>query len=141
MIGIPGCKHIAASREPVARLQPIQISASGIDAAELARREFTSRNRKTKGTASHRGNCYHRKPWAAPALAVHNNNLIALWQNSDVAETKMRAIGSAGSASSVAVNAESPTGAFANDTLFMVYIAKEKEKRSIWLSPAKKWVG
>jgi hypothetical protein len=74
-----------------------------------------------------------------PALAVHDNNLVALWQNSDVAETKMREIGSAGSALSVAVNAESPAGAFANDKLFVAYIAKEKEKRSIWLAPAKKW--
>ncbi|HSE17030.1 MAG TPA: sialidase family protein [Pyrinomonadaceae bacterium] len=72
-----------------------------------------------------------------PALAVHDNNLVALWQNSDVAETKMREIGSAGAALSVAANAESPAGAFAHDTLFVAYIAKEKEKRSIWLSPAR----
>ena len=72
-----------------------------------------------------------------PALAVHDNNLVALWQNSDVAETKMREIGSAGAALSVAANAESPAGAFAHDKLFVAYIAKEKEKRSIWLSPAR----
>jgi hypothetical protein len=72
-----------------------------------------------------------------PALAVHDNNLIALWQNSDVAETKMREIGSAGSASSVAANAELPAGTFANEKLFVAYIAKDKEKRSIWLSPVK----
>jgi hypothetical protein len=68
-----------------------------------------------------------------PALALWDNNLIALWQNSDVAETKMRDIGNAGAALSVAVNAELPAGAFANDKLFVAYIAKEKEKRSIWL--------
>jgi len=68
-----------------------------------------------------------------PALAVHDNNLIALWQNSDVAETKMREIGGAGSAASVAVNAELPAGTFANDKLFVAYIATAKEKRSIWL--------
>jgi len=72
-----------------------------------------------------------------PALAVHDNGSVALWQNSDVAETKMRAIGSAGSASSVAANAELPAGVFANDKLFVAYIATEKEKRSIWLSPVK----
>jgi hypothetical protein len=72
-----------------------------------------------------------------PALAGHDNNLIALWQNSDVAETKMREIGSAGSASSVAANAELPAGTFANEKLFVAYIAKDKEKRSIWLSPVK----
>ena len=68
-----------------------------------------------------------------PALAVGNHNLIALWQNSDVAETRMRNIGTAGSALSVALNAELPAGTFANDRLFVAYIAKEKEKRSIWL--------
>ena len=72
-----------------------------------------------------------------PAIAVGNNHMIALWQNSDVAETKMREIGSSGSALSVAVNAELPAGAFANDKLFVAYIGKEKEKRSIWLSPAR----
>ena len=72
-----------------------------------------------------------------PAFAVRNNHLIALWQNSDVAETKMREIGSGGAALSVAVNAELPAGAFANDKLFVAYIGKEKEKRSIWLSPAR----
>ena len=68
-----------------------------------------------------------------PAFAVGNNNLIALWQNGDAIESKMRDIGSAGSALSIAVNAELPAGAFANDKLFVAYIAKEKEKRSIWL--------
>jgi hypothetical protein len=72
-----------------------------------------------------------------PALAFGNNHLIALWQNSDVVETKMREIGSSGTALSVAVNAELPAGTFANDKLFVAYIAKEKEKRSIWLSPAR----
>lgn len=68
-----------------------------------------------------------------PAIAVGSNNLIALWQSADAIETKMRDIGSAGSALSVAVNAELPAGAFANDKLFIAYIGKEKEKRSIWL--------
>src|SRR6188474_1956950 len=36
LIAFVGCKHIAATREPVAPLQPIQISAAGIDAAEPA---------------------------------------------------------------------------------------------------------
>jgi hypothetical protein len=71
-----------------------------------------------------------------PALAVGNNNVIALWQSADVAETRMRELGTAGSALSVAVNAELPAGAFANNKLFVAYIAKEKEKRSIWLAPA-----
>ena len=72
-----------------------------------------------------------------PAFAVGNNQLIALWQNSDLAETKMREIGSSGSALSLAINGELPAGAFANDKLFVASIAKEKEKRSIWLHRAR----
>ena len=68
-----------------------------------------------------------------PALAVGNKNSIALWQSADVAGSKMRGLGNAGSAASVALNAELPAGTFANDKLFVAYIAKEKEKRSIWL--------
>jgi len=68
-----------------------------------------------------------------PALAVGNNNVIALWQSADVANTKMRELGTTGSVLSVAANAELPAGAFSNDRLFVAYIAKEKEKRSIWL--------
>jgi hypothetical protein len=58
---------------------------------------------------------------------------IALWQTSETAETKMRSLGDAGSALSVAANAELPAGTYVNDKLFVAYIANEKEKRSIWL--------
>src|SRR5215217_1654373 len=68
-----------------------------------------------------------------PALTEGGNNAIALWQASESAETKMRAIGDGGSALSVAVNAELPAGAFANNKLFVAYIAQEKQTRSIWL--------
>ena len=68
-----------------------------------------------------------------PALAAGSQSMIAVWQNGDKVETKMRDIGTTGSALSVAANAELPAGAFANDRLFVAYIAKEKEKRSIWL--------
>ena len=68
-----------------------------------------------------------------PALATGSKSMIAVWQNGDKVETKMRDIGTTGSALSVAANAELPAGAFANDRLFVAYIAKEKEKRSIWL--------
>lgn len=64
-----------------------------------------------------------------PTLA----DTIALWQTSETAETKMRSVGNAGSALSVAANAELPAGTFVNDKLFVAYIGKEKEKRSIWL--------
>lgn len=68
-----------------------------------------------------------------PALASGNNNMIALWQSADVPNTKMRELGTTGSVLSVAANAELPAGAVSNDKLFVAYIAKEKEKRSIWL--------
>ncbi len=68
-----------------------------------------------------------------PALAVGNNNAIALWQSADAPNAKMRELGTAGSVLSIAANAELPAGAFSNDRLFVAYIAKEKEKRSIWL--------
>ena len=58
---------------------------------------------------------------------------IALWQTSETGETKMRSLGNAGSALSVAANAELPAGTYINDKLFVAYIGKEKEKRSIWL--------
>ncbi len=58
---------------------------------------------------------------------------VALWQTSETSETKMRALGNAGTTLSVAANAELPAGAFVNDKLFVAYIGTEKEKRSIWL--------
>ncbi|HEU4507438.1 MAG TPA: sialidase family protein [Pyrinomonadaceae bacterium] len=69
-----------------------------------------------------------------PALASANNNAtIALWQSSNAAETKMAELGKAGVPASVAANAELPAGTVANGKLFVAYIAKEKEKRSVWL--------
>ncbi|MEN3326172.1 MAG: hypothetical protein V7638_979 [Acidobacteriota bacterium] len=68
-----------------------------------------------------------------PALAAGGQSMIAVWQSGDKVETKMRDIGTTGSALSLAANAELPVGTFANDRLFVAYIAKEKEKRSIWL--------
>lgn len=64
-----------------------------------------------------------------PALA----GPVALWQTSETAETKMRSVSNAGSALSVAANAELPAGTYVNDRLFVAYIGTEKEKRSIWL--------
>jgi hypothetical protein len=68
-----------------------------------------------------------------PELTGGHDKTIALWQTSDTAETKMRELGNAGSALSVAANAELPAGVFSNGKLFVAYIGKEKEKRSIWL--------
>ena len=68
-----------------------------------------------------------------PALAVGSDNVIALWQSADVPNAKMRELGTTGTVLSVAANAELPAGAFSNGRLFVAYIGKEKEKRSIWL--------
>ena len=68
-----------------------------------------------------------------PALTTHNDNSIAVWQTSETAETKMRSLGNAGAALSPVANAELPASTFVNEKLFVAYIGKEKEKRSIWL--------
>jgi len=71
-----------------------------------------------------------------PALATGNDRAIAIWQGlgAQQAETKIRELGSAGAAVSVAANAELPSGAFSKDKLFVAYIAKVGEKRSVWLA-------
>ncbi len=68
-----------------------------------------------------------------PSLTTGNDKAIAFWQTADAIETKMRELGNAGAALSVAANAELPAGIFSNEKLFVAYIAKEKEKRSVWL--------
>ena len=71
-----------------------------------------------------------------PALTATQNNAIALWQTADTAEIKIRTLGNAGSALSITAGAELPAGVFSNDKLFVAYIGKETEKRSIWLKRA-----
>ncbi|HEU4795392.1 MAG TPA: sialidase family protein [Pyrinomonadaceae bacterium] len=73
-----------------------------------------------------------------PALAAGNNRTIAVWQGTagQQIETKMRELGGAGVAVSVAANAELPSGALCNDKLFVAYITKVGEKRSVWLAKA-----
>ncbi len=69
-----------------------------------------------------------------PALVAGPNRTVAVWQGGQQIETKMRELGGAGAAVSVAANAELPSGAFANDKLFVAYIVKVGEKRSVWLA-------
>ena len=64
-----------------------------------------------------------------PALTAD----IAIWQGADRVETKMRKLGNAGSALSVATNAELPAATYANNKLFIAYITTQQQKRSIWL--------
>jgi hypothetical protein len=68
-----------------------------------------------------------------PSLSVGPGSTVALWQTNDTAETKLRDLGSASAALIVAANAELPAGVFANNSLFVAYIAKDQERRSIWL--------
>lgn len=72
-----------------------------------------------------------------PALLIDKNSSIALWQNSAVAETKVSELGKAGTTLSLATNAELPSGTLADGKLFVAYIAKQNEKRSVWLVKAK----
>jgi hypothetical protein len=74
-----------------------------------------------------------------PALAAGTNRTVAIWQGTanEQIETKMRElgeIGGAGATVGVAANAELPSGAFSNDKLFVAYITKVGEKRSVWLA-------
>lgn len=64
-----------------------------------------------------------------PALAAN----VAIWQGADRIETKMRPLGNAGGALSVAANAELPVATYANDKLFIAYITTQQQKRSIWV--------
>ena len=66
-----------------------------------------------------------------PALTAN----VAVWQG-DRVETKMRELGNAGAALSVAANAELPAATYANNKLFVAYIVTDKTKRSIWLTRA-----
>jgi hypothetical protein len=75
-----------------------------------------------------------------PALAAGNasghDRAIAIWQGvgQQQPETKMREIGSAGAAVSIAANAELPSGALCKDKLFVSYITAAGQKRSVWLA-------
>ena len=68
-----------------------------------------------------------------PALAAGENGVIALWQTATTAETKISEPGKVGATVSVAANAELPAGAVSDGKLFVVYIAGQNEKRSVWL--------
>jgi hypothetical protein len=62
----------------------------------------------------------------APALTSRDNSVVAVWQGSPAAETRIGELGHASSPLTVASNAELPAGAVSNDNLFVAYIAKEK---------------
>ncbi|HEX3248713.1 MAG TPA: sialidase family protein [Pyrinomonadaceae bacterium] len=68
-----------------------------------------------------------------PVLAANHTSVMAIWQGADQVETKMHELGNAGSALSVAANAELPAATYANDKIFIAYITTQKQSRSIWL--------
>lgn len=71
-----------------------------------------------------------------PALAGAKDRAVAIWQGAlgQQPETKMRELGGAGAAVSIAANAELPSGVLTNNKLFVAYITKVGEKRSVWLA-------
>ena len=99
-------------------------NAPGIYSAESKDKGHTFTPRQLLSQETARG---------TPALTTNQSHDVALWQTSDTAETKMRKLDNTGAALSVAAGAELPAGVFSNDKLFVAYIGKEKEKRSIWL--------
>jgi len=87
-------------------------------------------------TFSHRQLVSQEVVRGTPVLTTGKNGPLALWQASEVAETKIAEPGKTGSAVRVAANAELPAGVFLNGKLFVAYIATEKDKRSVWLVTA-----
>lgn len=73
-----------------------------------------------------------------PVLSSGNVANVAIWEmtGGNAAETKFRKVGTDGPAVSVGTNAELPAAALNADGLFVAYISKVKEKRSVWLVKA-----
>ena len=73
-----------------------------------------------------------------PVLTGGNNSDVAVWEMTGPggAETRFRAVGDDGPAITVGANVELPAAAFSKDGLFVAYVSKEKEKRSVWLIKA-----
>ena len=71
-----------------------------------------------------------------PALVGANDRAVAIWQGAvgQQPETKAREIGGAGAVVGVAANAELPSGVLSKGKLFVAYITKVGEKRSVWLA-------
>ena len=93
---------------------------------------YLSESRDNARSFSPRQSISEEAVQGTPALASGSNVSIALWQTSGTTVTKLRELGKADSALNLA-NAELPNGVLANDRLFVTYIAKQKEERSVWL--------
>ncbi len=78
-----------------------------------------------------------------PVLTAGGNPAIAIWEGGGAAsgggaETRMMEVGKSGSTvTALASNAELPAGVLCSDRLFVAYIVKADEKRSVWLVRAR----
>ena len=73
-----------------------------------------------------------------PALAVGNNAEVAVWEmtGANGSEARFRTVKGDGQSASVGQNIELPAAVVSKDGLFVVYVSKVKEKRSVWLKKA-----
>lgn len=73
-----------------------------------------------------------------PVLTAGNNSDVAVWETAGEggAETKLRVVGDDSPAIGVGTNLELPAAAFSKDGLFVAYVSKVKEKRSVWVIKA-----
>ena len=70
-----------------------------------------------------------------PLLAPGGENAVAFWQAAETLDTKVGIFSNPGPAVfTIASNAELPAGVFSNGKVFVTYIAKDKEKRSVWIT-------
>lgn len=73
-----------------------------------------------------------------PVLAANGGSDVAIWEMTGgaAAETKFRKLENESAAISVGTNAELPAAVAGKDGLFVAYVSKVKEKRSVWLVKA-----
>jgi hypothetical protein len=73
-----------------------------------------------------------------PVLAAGNNAGVAVWETTGASgpEGRFRTVKGDGAAASVGSNVELPAAVVSKDGLFVAYVFKEKEKRSVWLKKA-----
>lgn len=73
-----------------------------------------------------------------PVLRAGNDAEVAVWEMTGAggAETKVRTVGDNKQAISIGSDVELPAAAFSKDGLFVAYVSKGKEKRSVWLIKA-----
>jgi hypothetical protein len=129
---IKGCpvSGPSLSVDPGGKLKVLWYAAGEANPAGLYFSESSDKGRSFSPRQSLSQEIVH----GTPALTSGKNGPIALWQTA--AGTKVSELGKVGSTLSVASNAELPAGVVSNGNLFVAYIAKEKEKRGIWLMRA-----